>query len=51
VVRAAASQFAVAKLNFKRKPHLTSANEIEIILNEAAQMGAAVVYTLVRQTK
>jgi regulator of PEP synthase PpsR (kinase-PPPase family) len=49
VVRAAASQFAGAELSFKRKPHLTSANEIEIILNEAAQVGAAVVYTLVRQ--
>ncbi|MBP2637479.1 MAG: putative pyruvate, phosphate dikinase regulatory protein [Firmicutes bacterium] len=49
VVRAAASQFAGAELSFKRKPHLTSANELEAILNEAAQVGAAVVYTLVRQ--
>lgn len=49
VVRAAASQFAGAELNFKRKPHLTSANELETIVNEAAQIGAALVYTLVRQ--
>ena len=49
VVRAAASQFAGADLNFKRKPHLTSASEIETILTEAVQIGAAVIYTLVRQ--
>ncbi len=49
VVRAAASQFAASELIFKRKPHLTSTDEIEFVLQEAAQMGAAVVYTLVRQ--
>jgi [pyruvate, water dikinase]-phosphate phosphotransferase / [pyruvate, water dikinase] kinase len=49
VVRAAASQFAGAKINFKRKPHLNSAEEIVGALEEAAQLGAVVVYTLVRQ--
>lgn len=49
VVRAAASQFAGAQLSLKRKPHLTSSDEIELVLNEASQIGAVVVYTLVRQ--
>lgn len=49
VVRAAASQFAGTKLNFKRKPHLNSAEEIMCALEAAAQIGAVVVYTLVRQ--
>ena len=49
VVRAAASQFAGAKINFKRKPHINSAEEIRCALEAAAQIGAAVVYTLVRQ--
>lgn len=49
VVRAAASQFAGVEINIKRRPHLNSAEEIENILGEAAQLGAAVVYTLVRQ--
>ena len=49
VVRAAASQFAGTKINLKRKPHLDSAEEIISALEGAAQAGAIVVYTLVRQ--
>ncbi|TWH47812.1 pyruvate, water dikinase regulatory protein [Sporomusa sp. KB1] len=49
VARAAASQFAGAKINFKRKPHINSEEEIMCALEAAAQSGAAVVYTLVRQ--
>lgn len=49
VVRAAASQFAGARIDLKRKPNLSSAQEVEEALQEAAQLGAVVVYTLVRQ--
>lgn len=49
VVRAAVSQFAGAKINIKRRSHLNSVKEIVCILEEAALIGAVVVYTLVRQ--
>ncbi|HWR41838.1 pyruvate, water dikinase regulatory protein [Sporomusa sp.] len=49
VVRAAASQFDNVRIDIRRKPHLSSIEEVEYALSEAAQAGAAVVYTLVRQ--
>ncbi|MDR3564250.1 MAG: kinase/pyrophosphorylase [Negativicutes bacterium] len=48
VVKAAASQFNAANLDIRRIPYLNSSREIEDALEEAANCGAAVAYTLVR---
>lgn len=48
VVKAAMSQFKLANIEIRRKPYMKSAEQIHVVLNEAAQAQSAIVYTLVR---
>lgn len=48
VVKAALSQFKVANIEIRRKPHIRSIEQIKAILKEAFQTKSAIVYTLVR---
>ena len=47
VVRAAASQFDLARVDIRRKPFLNTPEEVEAAVREAASKKALIVYTLV----
>ncbi|HWR39727.1 MAG TPA: pyruvate, water dikinase regulatory protein [Patescibacteria group bacterium] len=47
VVRAAASQFDLTRIDIRRKPFLNTPDEVEAAVREAAQKKAVIVYTLV----